>query len=261
MRLLGDYAPDAEGRGEGGSGAAREGSIGRALELAGAGSLELYREMVDVLATLPELDMARLHGFAERFAAPRRGGQCRLALAQLPVRRLAEGPGAARRRWAEKRHPSCRRRAACRRVCWRRPALIAGWRRGKRSPDLLSRADARQSRPQADGARRASWSSNRRCAEAANSPEFSVMSGRSTLLRHHADLLRERRAPYRARLHDARLRRAGPLHAARRPRRALPDRHRRARPEGREGGGGRRAGAAGLHRQGERSRSATSSRR
>jgi DNA polymerase-3 subunit delta' len=48
-----------------------EGSVGYALELSGAGSLELYGEMVDVLATLPELDMPRLHGFAERFA--RRG--------------------------------------------------------------------------------------------------------------------------------------------------------------------------------------------
>src|SRR6185369_3271780 len=44
-----------------------EGSIGRALELARAGSLALYREMVEVLATLPELDVPRLHGFAERF--------------------------------------------------------------------------------------------------------------------------------------------------------------------------------------------------
>ena len=48
-----------------------DGSIGRALELASAGSLDLYRDMVEVLATLPDLDMARLHGFAERFA--RRG--------------------------------------------------------------------------------------------------------------------------------------------------------------------------------------------
>jgi DNA polymerase-3 subunit delta' len=48
-----------------------DGSIGRALELARAGSLALYREMVGVLATLPDLDMPRLHGFAERFG--RRG--------------------------------------------------------------------------------------------------------------------------------------------------------------------------------------------
>ena len=58
-----------------------EGSIGRALELAGAGSLELYREMVEVLSTLPELDMARLHGFAERFA--RRGEEANAAWRSL----------------------------------------------------------------------------------------------------------------------------------------------------------------------------------
>ncbi len=58
-----------------------EGSIGRALELAGAGSLELYREMVEVLATLPELDMARLHGFAERFS--RRGEEANAAWRSL----------------------------------------------------------------------------------------------------------------------------------------------------------------------------------
>jgi DNA polymerase-3 subunit delta' len=58
-----------------------EGSIGRALELAGAGSLDLYREMVDVLASLPELDMARLHGFAERFA--RRGEEANAAWRSL----------------------------------------------------------------------------------------------------------------------------------------------------------------------------------
>ena len=51
--------------------------IGRALDLAGAGSLDLYRDMVDVLATLPELDIGRLHGFAERFA--RRGEEANAA--------------------------------------------------------------------------------------------------------------------------------------------------------------------------------------
>ena len=68
VRLLGDLAPDTKP--EEGIALAHlaEGSIGRALELSGAGSLELYREMVEVLATLPELDMPRLHAFAERFA-------------------------------------------------------------------------------------------------------------------------------------------------------------------------------------------------
>ncbi len=71
VRLLGDYAPNTTEEERVALAGLAEGSIGRALELAGAGSLALYREMVEVLATLPELDMPRLHGFAERFA--RRG--------------------------------------------------------------------------------------------------------------------------------------------------------------------------------------------
>jgi DNA polymerase-3 subunit delta' len=70
-RLLGDYAPTTSADERAALASLAEGSIGRALELSSAGSLALYREMVDVLSTLPELDMPRLHGFAERFA--RRG--------------------------------------------------------------------------------------------------------------------------------------------------------------------------------------------
>lgn len=68
MRLLGELAPDVKEGERAALARLAEGSIGRALELAGSGSLELYNEMVGVLATLPELDMPRLHGFAERFA-------------------------------------------------------------------------------------------------------------------------------------------------------------------------------------------------
>ncbi len=71
VRLLGDYAPDSSTEERLALSGLAEGSIGRALELASAGSLGLYRDMVEVLATLPQLDMPRLHGFAERFA--RRG--------------------------------------------------------------------------------------------------------------------------------------------------------------------------------------------
>jgi DNA polymerase-3 subunit delta' len=71
VRLLGDYAPDTSTEERLALSGLAEGSIGRALELASAGSLGLYRDMVEVLATLPQLDMPRLHGFAERFA--RRG--------------------------------------------------------------------------------------------------------------------------------------------------------------------------------------------
>jgi DNA polymerase III subunit delta' len=81
MRLLGEYAPDVKAEEQLAVARLAEGSIGRALELAGAGSLELYNEMVGVLATLPELDMARLHGFAERFA--RRGEEANAAWRSL----------------------------------------------------------------------------------------------------------------------------------------------------------------------------------
>jgi DNA polymerase III subunit delta' len=69
--LLGTYAANLTQEEREALAGLAEGSIGRALELGSAGSLALYREMVDVLATLPDLDMPRLHGFAERFA--RRG--------------------------------------------------------------------------------------------------------------------------------------------------------------------------------------------
>ena len=52
----------------------------------------------------------------------------------------------------------------------------------------------------------------------------------AALLHHHGDLLSQRRAAYRPRLRGDRDRRDRALHAARRLRRLLPDRHRRARP-------------------------------
>lgn len=66
--LLGTHAPETNPEERRALARLAEGSIGRALELGAAGSLDLYREMVEVLATLPDLDMPRLHGFAERFA-------------------------------------------------------------------------------------------------------------------------------------------------------------------------------------------------
>ena len=42
-----------------------EGSIGRALSLAGAGGLDLYRQMIAVLATLPRLNLKAAHAFAD----------------------------------------------------------------------------------------------------------------------------------------------------------------------------------------------------
>jgi len=43
-----------------------EGSIGRALELAGAGGIGLYRSLVRLLDGLPEIDGAALHALADR---------------------------------------------------------------------------------------------------------------------------------------------------------------------------------------------------
>src|SRR5215475_9352384 len=68
IALLVDYVPSTSPDERAALARLAEGSIGRALELASAGSLALYREMVEVLSTLPDLDMPRLHGFAERFA-------------------------------------------------------------------------------------------------------------------------------------------------------------------------------------------------
>jgi DNA polymerase-3 subunit delta' len=45
-----------------------EGSIGRALELAASGGVELYRTMVAMLARRPGLDPLALHGFADKLA-------------------------------------------------------------------------------------------------------------------------------------------------------------------------------------------------
>ena len=73
------------------------------------------------------------------------------------------------------------------------------------------------------------------------------------LLHHDADLLRQRRPAPRPRLHDDRRRRARALPPHARRRHAVPDRHRRARPEGR---GGRRRSAGS-----RRSSSSTRSRR
>jgi DNA polymerase III subunit delta' len=44
------------------------GSIGRALELADSGGLALYRSVLDLLSLTPAIDIARLHGFADRLA-------------------------------------------------------------------------------------------------------------------------------------------------------------------------------------------------
>jgi DNA polymerase-3 subunit delta' len=68
IRLLGRYRPDL-GDGEAASLARlAEGSIGRALELAEAGGLKLYRDLLRHLKALPTLDVPTLHGLADRLS-------------------------------------------------------------------------------------------------------------------------------------------------------------------------------------------------
>ncbi len=45
-----------------------DGSIGRALDLAGEGGLEVHGELMGLVGSLPELDIGRLHRFAEKMA-------------------------------------------------------------------------------------------------------------------------------------------------------------------------------------------------
>ena len=66
--LLEGYAPDLAPGDAAALVRLGEGSIGRALDLAADGGLELYREMVGVLAGLPRLDVPRLHAFGDRLA-------------------------------------------------------------------------------------------------------------------------------------------------------------------------------------------------
>ena len=155
---------------------------------------------------------ARRGARRRRLAGPRRGrGACRCLLAG------ARGPSPAR-------HGGRPRRGLGARV----PGPAAG--RG------LRRGHARRRAGAAPEAARGALAP----ARAAGQMSRASSIGRRALLRHHADLLRERRAPPRPRLHHGRGRRAGPPHAPARRGRLLPHGHRRARRAG--GAGGRARG-------------------
>ncbi len=47
-----------------------DGSIGRAVTLAEEGGLDLYRDLIGLLETLPDIDIGALHGFADRLSRP-----------------------------------------------------------------------------------------------------------------------------------------------------------------------------------------------
>jgi DNA polymerase-3 subunit delta' len=75
-----------------------EGSIGRALELAAAGGIALYRNLMRLLEGLPALDGAALHGFADRLQRADGENAFRLLAELLPgwlARMVAETAGGA----------------------------------------------------------------------------------------------------------------------------------------------------------------------
>jgi DNA polymerase III subunit delta' len=66
--LLARYCPKLDDEAAAAIADLAEGSIGRALELAASGGVELYRTIVAMLARRPGIDIRALHGFADRLA-------------------------------------------------------------------------------------------------------------------------------------------------------------------------------------------------
>jgi DNA polymerase III subunit delta' len=67
-RLLRRYSPELPEPEVEAVAALSDGSIGRALELAEAAGLALYRSVLDMLSQIPRLDVIRLHAFADQLA-------------------------------------------------------------------------------------------------------------------------------------------------------------------------------------------------
>src|SRR5437764_5656827 len=83
VRLIGRYRPDIGY--DDGRALARlaQGSIGRALDLADAGGLDLYRSLLKLLARLPELDAGALHGLSDKLASAEPQGTYRTETRRL----------------------------------------------------------------------------------------------------------------------------------------------------------------------------------
>lgn len=78
VRRLGALRPELAGEDRTALARLAEGSIGQALALADAGGLDLYRELVALLAAMPEPDRDRLHALGERLNESGEGGAFRL---------------------------------------------------------------------------------------------------------------------------------------------------------------------------------------
>jgi DNA polymerase-3 subunit delta' len=68
VRLVGHYRPDIADDDARALARLAPGSIGRALDLAASGGLDLYRALLKLLNPLPELDVAALHALADKLA-------------------------------------------------------------------------------------------------------------------------------------------------------------------------------------------------
>jgi DNA polymerase-3 subunit delta' len=83
MALLARHAPDIDEADRGMIAGLSEGSIGRALALAEAGGVDLYREISQLLLAMPRLEAAVLHRLADRLARGTADGSFRMAVELL----------------------------------------------------------------------------------------------------------------------------------------------------------------------------------
>jgi DNA polymerase-3 subunit delta' len=97
-RLVARYRPDLAAGEQDAVAALAEGSIGRALELAAVGGVELYRTALGLLSRRQGIDVLALHGFADRLVRPEAGEAYRAVedlLSRLLARLAIAGTGAA----------------------------------------------------------------------------------------------------------------------------------------------------------------------
>jgi len=121
-RLLARYRPDLPEPQIEALTALASGSIGRALDLAAAGGVELYEAVLALLAHEPEIEAAKVHAFADRLTRGD-GEEAYRAAEELMVRLLARtAVAAARSGAAEDPSPES---AVVRRLCER--ASAARW--------------------------------------------------------------------------------------------------------------------------------------
>ena len=76
-RLLGDYAPELSPEDARALAALGDGSVGRSLDLAASGGLDLYREIVALIDGLPRLDVPKVHALGDRLSRKADGGAFR----------------------------------------------------------------------------------------------------------------------------------------------------------------------------------------